>query len=446
MSQSIPPTTPSDGALVQHHPPAFSADEAALASLGRRAVAYVADQVVLLVLGGWLLLRAWLSWVLSRVADAGEVGTSVVGPSGRAVLVATLLVSAVLVVQWVTLGLRGWTFGRLATGLRTLDVDSRQPIGLARALVRGLVLVAGWLACGIGLLLVLLSPLLDRTGRRRGWLDLAAQDEVLDVRGGAVAERAAALAVPTSTPWPPDGNEHVEPRTVTAQVPVWAGPGLGQGAGQGLGQGSGQGAGGTAQLDAWLDEGAQPSLVLAPLAPRRSGPDLDTRAVPVVRPAEDPTGPTGPSPAEPPRHEGLDPEVEVTRRAAPRGDVVADPYAGGALRPASAEIELSDGRLLTIERTALVGRNPAADVDVQLVRVVDPARSVSKTHLQIGVEPGGVWIADRGSTNGTVVTLPDGGQVVCGVDQQVRLRVGSTVTFGDCSLRLVRAPGLPTVS
>ena len=74
-----------------------------------------------------------------------------------------------------------------------------------------------------------------------------------------------------------------------------------------------------------------------------------------------------------------------------------------------------------------MGRNPASDADVQLVRVVDPARSVSKTHLQIGVEPGGVWVADRGSTNGTVVTLPDGAQVVCRVDQQVRLRVGSTV-------------------
>ena len=65
---------------------------------------------------------------------------------------------------------------------------------------------------------------------------------------------------------------------------------------------------------------------------------------------------------------------------------------------------------------------------------------MSKTHLQIGVEPAGVWVADRGSTNGTVVTLPDGGQVVCRVDQQVRIRVGSTVVFGDCSMRLVRVP------
>ncbi|MGY4642924.1 RDD family protein [Cellulomonas sp. URHB0016] len=415
---------------MQHHPPASTADDAALASLGRRAVAYLVDQAVVLALGGWLVLRASLGWTADLRAAAGEgSGAVAAAPSGPAVVAGTVLVSTVLVVQWLTLGRSGWTVGRLFTGLRTLDVETRRPIGLARALVRGLVLVAGALACVLGLPLVLASPLLDRTGRRRGWLDLAAQDEVLDVRGGRVAERAAALAVPASTPWPPDGNEHVEPKAVTAQVPAWAG----------------RSSGGTEQLDAWLDEGAQPALVLAPLAPRRRGPDLDTRAVPLVRPASDPA--TVEPAAEPlVGRPGLDPQVEATRRVAPRGDLVAEDHGGGALRPASAEIELSDGRLLTIERTALVGRNPAADVDVQLVRVVDPDRSVSKTHLQIGVELGGVWIADRGSTNGTVVTLPDGAQVVCGADQQVRLRVGSTVTFGDCSLRLVRAPGLPTVS
>ena len=88
----------------------------------------------------------------------------------------------------------------------------------------------------------------------------------------------------------------------------------------------------------------------------------------------------------------------------------------------------------------LRGRNPATVADVQLVRLVDPGRSVSKTHLQVGVEPSGVWVADRGSTNGTVVTLPDGAQVVCQVDRQVRLRVGATVVLGDCWMRLVRAP------
>ena len=173
-------------------------------------------------------------------------------------------------------------------------------------------------------------------------------------------------------------------------------------------------------------------VVLAPISPQRSGPDLDTRATPVVRQVA--------------LSYGLAPELEMTRPAGPRDDLVAQPADSVAVDRTVAEVELADGRRVLIARTALVGRNPASDADVQLVRVVDPARSVSKTHLQIGVEPGGVWVADRGSTNGTVVTLPDGAQVVCRVDQQVRLRVGSTVSFGDCSLRLVRAPGSDPVS
>jgi hypothetical protein len=186
------------------------------------------------------------------------------------------------------------------------------------------------------------------------------------------------------------------------------------------------------------------SLRLAPLAPQRSGPDLDTRAIPVIRAAA-----AGPAPAPPRAPVGLDPELELTHRAVPHAAVAPTddeqleeqtlPITG----PETAEIELSDGRRLYVERTALVGRNPVARTSVRAIRVHDPNRSVSKTHLQIGVEPGGVWVADRGSTNGTVVTLPDGGQVRCGVDQRVRLRVGSVVMFGDCALRLVRGPGSP---
>ncbi|MCL3863198.1 hypothetical protein M1R94_19525 [Actinotalea sp. K2] len=48
-----------------------------------------------------------------------------------------------------------------------------------------------------------------------------------------------------------------------------------------------------------------------------------------------------------------------------------------------------------------------------------------------GVDRQGVWLRDRSSTNGTVVTLPDGQQILCAPDQQVRVPVGATVAFGD---------------
>jgi len=375
------------------------------ASMGRRAAATLLDLALWLVVGGWLVLVG----TARLLADAGEPDTG----SMLLVLLGGAAATAVVVGQWVVHGRFGWTLGRLTTGIRTLDVETRRPIGVGRVLLRGLVLAAGALALLVGLLVVLLSPLFDRTGRRRGWHDLAAGDEVLDVRS---ARRLGAQSTPPVERVP--AVQPVAPVRPTTNVPGWVVSAAAVDADSD----------GTAMLDVLLDEGRPSALVLAPLSPQRSGPDLDTRATPVVRRVG--------------LSYGLAPELEMTRPAAPRDDLLAQPVDSVAVDRAVAEIELSDGRRITIERTALVGRNPASDADVQLVRVVDPGRSVSKTHLQIGVEPGGVWVADRGSTNGTVVTLPDGAQVVCRVDQQVRLRVGSTVAFGECALRLVRAPGV----
>ncbi|WP_456788068.1 RDD family protein [Cellulomonas sp. P5_C5] len=375
-----------------HVPDPYRAgDDLSPATLARRLSAGLLDLVLLLALGGVVLAVG-----LSRGSDV-------------LVVLGSASVVVVSVAQWVAHGWSGWTVGRRAVGIRTLDVESREPIGMVRVLLRSAVLAAGLLVLGVGLLVVLVSPAFDRTGRRRGWQDLAARDEVLDVR----AVRAPLIVPPRARPAAPVRQHNPSRRQVS--VPGWA-----------VAE-AGTSADGTALLDLLLDEARPAALVLAPLSPQRSGPDVDTRANPVVRQVG--------------LSYGLAPELELTRPAGPRADLLAEPAAASAVDRASAEIELGDGRHVTIARTALVGRNPASDADVQLVRVVDPARSVSKTHLQIGVEPSGVWVADRGSTNGTVVTLPDGAQVVCRVDQQVRLRVGSTVTFGDCSLRLVRAPG-----
>jgi pSer/pThr/pTyr-binding forkhead associated (FHA) protein len=152
-------------------------------------------------------------------------------------------------------------------------------------------------------------------------------------------------------------------------------------------------------------------------------PDVDTRALTVLRPATF----------------GLDPELEQTRHAplSPQ-----ERPAAPDVDPATADLELSDGRVVTVTRSVLVGRNPGGDDDSQLIRVDDPGRSVSKTHLQVGLDTAGVWVADRGSTNGTLVTLADGAQIVCGPGQRVRLPAGATVSFGDCGLRVIRTPGV----
>ncbi|GAA4624676.1 RDD family protein [Cellulomonas oligotrophica] len=387
------------------------------AGLGRRFVAVAVDQVLVLLLGGGLVVLA-LADAVRAVVGGAEPG-SVAGAVPVPLLVAGTVVAAVLtLVQWLLHGRLGWTLGRLLLGVRTVDADARTPVGAWRVLVRGLVVAAGSLACGVGQLVVLASPLLDRTGRRRGWHDQAVGAEVLRVDRQEAARRAARAGArargsdgPGLVP-PVPGVGDVVPvpaRAVPAQAVV-AGAGL-------PAAGPRTPSGGVPT--------ATGALRLAPLHQQRSGPDLDTRAVPLVRPGS------------PDLVFGLAPELEMTRPAPPRADVrpvQPEPGARGA------RLAFDDGRVVVVETSALVGRNPAPAPGVQVVRVMDPGRSVSKTHLQVGVDADGAWVADRGSTNGTVVTLPDGQQVVCRVDHPVRLRPGATVQLGDCTFRVLAVP------
>lgn len=105
--------------------------------------------------------------------------------------------------------------------------------------------------------------------------------------------------------------------------------------------------------------------------------------------------------------------------------------------PPSATLTFSDGKRLTLTETVLIGRNPrpsSHEVIGELVRVSDPGRSVSKTHVLIGVDEEGVWVVDRASTNGTIVTLADGQQIICSAHQVVRIPEGAVVSFGDYSI------------
>lgn len=132
-------------------------------------------------------------------------------------------------------------------------------------------------------------------------------------------------------------------------------------------------------------------------------------------------------------YRALDDDVEHTRLRQARSKVAYAPTRAQT-RP-RATLLLWDNRVVVLEGTALVGRNPSPRegeaLPVQVIAVVDRGRSVSKTHLAIGVDPDGVWLKDRNSTNGTVVTLEDGQQILCAPEQKVRVPVGASVAFGD---------------
>lgn len=97
-------------------------------------------------------------------------------------------------------------------------------------------------------------------------------------------------------------------------------------------------------------------------------------------------------------------------------------------------LQFSTGESFTVFGTGLVGRNPKVEpgeyVD-QLVRVLDPSRSVSKTHLEFGQEDGSFWIADRFSGNGTIVREPDSSPVRCEPNKRHRIMRGTRVEIGE---------------
>lgn len=101
---------------------------------------------------------------------------------------------------------------------------------------------------------------------------------------------------------------------------------------------------------------------------------------------------------------------------------------------------LDDGTELDLSTIVLLGRDPAPgpfEDQASLVPVVDPERSVSKTHIKVELIGGVVMATDRGSTNGSALVGPDGaiGELTPGVPTEVPS--GSFVRFGSRSVRVL---------
>ncbi|MDR1790709.1 MAG: FHA domain-containing protein [Propionibacteriaceae bacterium] len=96
--------------------------------------------------------------------------------------------------------------------------------------------------------------------------------------------------------------------------------------------------------------------------------------------------------------------------------------------------------MIVTDSAGLVGRNPVASGSFsQVVRIDDPDRSVSKTHLQFVVRDGQLFVMDRGSTNGTALQHPGGPKTKLDAGVEVQVAAGDTVFFGDRSFAVQEA-------
>ncbi|CAN5417895.1 hypothetical protein BH10ACT4_BH10ACT4_02240 [soil metagenome] len=97
-------------------------------------------------------------------------------------------------------------------------------------------------------------------------------------------------------------------------------------------------------------------------------------------------------------------------------------------------LQFSTGESFTVYGSGLIGRNPRSEPGEyfdQLVRVLDPSRSVSKVHLEFGQDAGRFWIMDRFSGNGTIVREPESEPVRCQPEKRFRLARGTRVDIGE---------------
>jgi pSer/pThr/pTyr-binding forkhead associated (FHA) protein len=97
-------------------------------------------------------------------------------------------------------------------------------------------------------------------------------------------------------------------------------------------------------------------------------------------------------------------------------------------------LQFSTGESYTVVGSGLAGRNPRpepGEVVDHLVTIVDPGRSVSKTHLEFGQTDGVFWVVDRFSGNGTVIHGEAGERRACAPGRRYPIARGTRVDLGE---------------
>jgi len=396
-------------------------------------------------------------------------------------IVGAIIAIGWLIVVWYLLAVRAASPGLKVTKLQVVGFLDGRPIGLTRAFIRGLVFWALYIT-GIGLLLMLVFEL--RHPRKQGWHDLAATAVMIKERVLAPqVQPARAAASAMQSPPSPALNGSPQPNGARPAMP--AGPTSPSYAG-GEGYGSAVSPVPPGQLTPPTGMGP-PGMGGYPTGP--ASPYAGASAMPQGAP----TGPSGGnayatphpgSPYVPPQQYGPpqqyapqpqyggpggelyapgqqggktpQPQMPQQQNGPPSagspyepmpddtaGDDLADPTSVAQRSPYLQEwsILLDDGRRIALDGLILLGRNPqpnAGEEDAQLIKIADETRTVSKSHLAIGLDAGGVYVVDRGSTNGSTVSTTKGMSTRCKAGEMVRVGEGAIVSIGDHWLEITR--------
>jgi uncharacterized RDD family membrane protein YckC len=391
-------------------------------------------------------------------------------------------------VIWYTLAVRAASPGLRAMRMQLVGFLDGRPTGPARVLLRAVVF---WALCitGIGLLIMLIMML--RHPRKQGWHDLAVTAVMIKERLLAPPMQPARAAASAQQGHPAEVGRASQPQPSGVHPAAQSyGPGHGyepaggpvppgiSPASLGAPHAAAVPPGGSAAPYGGNAYAAPPQGTPYGVSPYGSSPISQPSGGEMYSPGQS-AGPMSPVPqgspasaspygSSPTSHPSGGDMYSPGRSAGPRSPVpqgslagaspayedipefaasagdFADQAAAGAGSPYVQDwsILLDDGRRITVEGLVLLGRNPqpkAGEEDAQLIKIADETRTVSKSHLAVGVDAGGIYIVDRGSTNGSTVSTTNGLSSRCRAGEMVRVGDGAIVSIGDHWLEITRS-------
>ena len=411
--------------------------------LGKRFVAFLINVSVPVVVSIALI------FLIPSTTGAARLTLGVIG---------ALITIGWLVLIGYTLAVRAASPGLRAMKLQLVGFLDGRPIGPGRVSVRALVFWALYIT-GIGLLIMLIMML--KHPRKQGWHDLAVTSVMIKERllAPPVQPARAAAAGAQSPPAQVGNMSQPQPSGVRAASPQSYAPGEGYGpAGSPVPPGALTPPPGMAPANS-----GAPYAAAVPPGGSASAYGGNAYATPY------PGAPYGPSPyrsspssqpsggeLSPPGQQagpgsqtaqGSPSPVSPAREDMPEYATSAGDFSNHAAAASSSpyvqdwSILLDDGRRITLEGLVLLGRNPqpkAGEEDAQLIKIADESRTVSKSHLAVGVDAGGVYVVDRGSTNGSTVSTTNGMSARCRAGEMVRVGDGAIVSIGDHWIEITR--------
>ncbi|HEX3004305.1 MAG TPA: RDD family protein [Angustibacter sp.] len=141
--------------------------------MGKRLLARIIDGVLLAVV--IIALGVPLGVFSAMTNAAGQTGFDL-GPRLGFQALAVLIGAGYEIGM---IGARGATIGKQLMGLKVINIETGAVPGFGPAALRWLIPFIGSFFCGVGELLVYVSPFFDNSGRQQGWHDKVAKTQVV---------------------------------------------------------------------------------------------------------------------------------------------------------------------------------------------------------------------------------------------------------------------------